>query len=143
MTRVPVYTAVYGSLWTGGQFGRLDTGERNKAVTDSMKDVTKIAAVSYTTVSRALTSSRVNAGSTIQIQRIIAGIGDPPSAAGQSLAIPQPCAPDVALITNNDPLHGDNLLLYDAGVETALNSRLNRGARRLLCSDGMNRIQQD
>src|SRR5512137_2785679 len=89
----------FGRLWTGGQFGRLDTGERNKAVTDSMKDVTKIATVSYRTVSRALTSSRIDIDNTAQIQCIIAGVGRSPRTAGHSLAIPRPCASGVTLIT--------------------------------------------
>jgi DNA-binding LacI/PurR family transcriptional regulator len=88
-------------------------------VTDSIKDVTKIAHMPYTTISRALNCPRISAQSTVQIKRIIAGMGDPPRPVGHSLVILRPCASGVALITIHDLFHGDNLFPYNAGAETA------------------------
>jgi hypothetical protein len=72
-----------------GRFGRLSTGEGNKAVTVSIKDVAKMAGVSCSTVGRALdTSPRVNAHIKAPVRRLAAEFGYLPWHSG-----PQPGNP--------------------------------------------------
>ena len=88
MARLFVRAVVFAGLRIGGagSFGRLGTGEGNKAVTVSIKDVAKMAHVPYSTDSRALNNTpRVNAEPKVHVRRIAAEMDYAPSAAGRSL----------------------------------------------------------
>ena len=132
MARLFVRAVVFAGLRIGGagSVGRLGTGEGNKAVTVSIKDVAKMAHVPCSTDSRALNNTpRVNAEPKVHVQCIAAEMDHAPSAAGRSLVIRRTHTLGVAATT----IAG----LFPAEVVRSIEATaLLHGHRVILCNFG-------